>query len=31
LLDWAVARSEALALAGIAWTTVPILLLDGCA
>jgi hypothetical protein len=31
LLDWAVAGSAALALAGIAWTTVPILLLDGCA
>jgi hypothetical protein len=30
LLDWASAGSAVLALAGIAWTTAPLLLLDGC-
>ena len=30
LLDWARAGGAVLALAGIAWTTVPLLLLDGC-
>jgi len=30
LLDWASAGSAVLALTGIAWTTVPLLLLDGC-
>jgi len=31
LLNWARAGSALLALAGIAWTSVPLLLLDGCA
>lgn len=30
LLDWARTGSATLALAGIAWTSVPLLLLDGC-
>ena len=30
LLDWALAGSAVLALAGIAWTAAPLLLLDGC-
>ena len=30
LLDWALAGSAVLALAGIAWTSVPLLMLDGC-
>lgn len=30
LLDWAAAGSGVLALAGILWTSVPLLLLDGC-
>jgi len=30
LLDWARIGSAVLALAGIAWTSVPLLLLDGC-
>ena len=30
LIDWAHAGSAVLALAGIAWTAVPLLLLDGC-
>lgn len=30
LLDWARTGSAALSLAGIAWTSVPLLLLDGC-
>jgi len=30
LLDWARSCSAMLALAGIAWTSVPLLLLDGC-
>jgi hypothetical protein len=31
LYEWARAGSALLALAGIAWTSLPILLLDGCA
>lgn len=31
LLDWASAGSAVLALAGVAWTTLPALMLDGCA
>jgi len=30
LLDWARIGSAVLALAGIAWTSIPLLLLDGC-
>ncbi len=30
LLDWAVAASAVLALAGVAWTSLPLLLLAGC-
>jgi hypothetical protein len=30
LLDWARTGSALLALTGIAWTSVPLLLLDGC-
>ena len=30
LLDWAAAGSAVLALAGIVWTSVPVVLLDGC-
>ena len=30
LLDWATAGSAVLALVGIGWTSVPLLLLDGC-
>lgn len=30
LLDWARGGSAILALAGIAWTSLPLLLLDGC-
>lgn len=30
LLDWAIAGSAVLAIAGIAWTALPLLLLDGC-
>ena len=30
LMDWARAGSALLALAGIAWTSIPLLLLDGC-
>ncbi|MFD2366920.1 hypothetical protein [Pseudoduganella sp. GCM10020061] len=30
LLDWALAGSAVLALAGIAWTSLPLLVLDGC-
>jgi len=31
LREWAAAGSALLALAGVAWTSVPILMLDGCA
>jgi hypothetical protein len=31
LYEWAAAGGAVLALAGIAWTSLPILLLDGCA
>jgi hypothetical protein len=30
LLDWAVAGSAVLASAAIAWTTIPVLLIEGC-
>lgn len=30
LLDWARTGNAALALAGVAWTSLPLLLLDGC-
>ena len=30
LLDWALAGSAVLALAGIAWTSLPLLMVDGC-
>lgn len=30
LLDWAFAGSAVLALAGVAWTSLPMLMLDGC-
>lgn len=30
LLDWAAAGSAVLATMGIAWTTLPILMIDGC-
>lgn len=30
LLDWALAGSAVLALAGVAWTSLPLLMLDGC-
>lgn len=30
LIDWAAAGSAVLALAGIAWTSLPILMMDGC-
>ncbi|MES2756357.1 MAG: hypothetical protein V4693_03205 [Pseudomonadota bacterium] len=30
LLDWAAAGSAALATIGIAWTTMPMLMIDGC-
>lgn len=30
LLDWAFAGSAVLALAGVAWTSLPLLMLDGC-
>jgi hypothetical protein len=30
LLDWAAAGSAVLALAGIVWTTVPMVMIDGC-
>ena len=30
LLDWAAAGSAVLAMAGIAWTTLPMLMIDGC-
>jgi hypothetical protein len=31
LLDWAAAGSAVLATAGIAWTSVPIIMIEGCA
>jgi hypothetical protein len=30
LLDWAAAGSAVLAMAAIAWTSIPMLLIDGC-
>lgn len=30
LMDWAVAGSAVLALAGIVWTSIPMVLVDGC-
>lgn len=30
LLDWALAGSAVLALAGIAWSSLPLLMIDGC-
>lgn len=30
LLDWALAGSAVLAVAGIAWTSLPLLMVDGC-